>query len=134
MVRMKVDFPDPDGPKTTTTSPLLIVVDTPLSAWNAPNHLCTSRQTIISSVVPVSSLAVTGPSVVSDCLQSRAHTYRAPTRRWSSTRLLTYDIPYVKIQKTMARKMKSSLALGRYSGLPWMNARPISTTSSIPMM
>ena len=29
ITRMKVDFPDPEGPKTTTTSPLLTVVERP---------------------------------------------------------------------------------------------------------
>ena len=40
----------------------------------------------------------------------------------------------MNIQNTSARKMNNSCALFRNSALPWMNARLISTTSSIPMM
>jgi hypothetical protein len=49
MVRMKVDFPDPDGPKMTITSPFLTSISMPRKAWNEPNHLWTPRQWMISS-------------------------------------------------------------------------------------
>src|SRR5580692_2511443 len=35
---IKVDLPDPDGPHTTTTSPLLTSVEHFFSAWNSPYH------------------------------------------------------------------------------------------------
>src|SRR5882724_6593426 len=39
---INVDFPDPDGPHTTTTSPLATLVVQSFSAWNAgPYHLST---------------------------------------------------------------------------------------------
>src|SRR5579863_5864282 len=39
---ISVDFPDPDGPQTTTTSPLATLVVQSLSAWKAgPYHLST---------------------------------------------------------------------------------------------
>ena len=48
-VRMNVDFPDPDGPTITTTSPRRTVVEIPLSAWNPPNHFSTSSASIMTS-------------------------------------------------------------------------------------
>jgi hypothetical protein len=36
MVRMRVDFPDPEGPQITTTSPRSIVSVIPTSAWYFP--------------------------------------------------------------------------------------------------
>src|SRR3954465_241078 len=36
-----VDLPEPDGPHTTTTSPLATLVVQSFSAWNAPYHLST---------------------------------------------------------------------------------------------
>src|SRR5713101_8166758 len=39
---IKVDFPDPDGPHTTTTSPLATLVVQSFSAWKpGPYHLST---------------------------------------------------------------------------------------------
>ena len=49
MVRMKVDLPEPDAPKMTTTSPAVTVRSMPRSTWSWPNHLWTSRATMISS-------------------------------------------------------------------------------------
>ena len=43
MVRMKVLLPLPDGPITTTTSPLFTSRFTPRRAWKLPKCLCTSR-------------------------------------------------------------------------------------------
>src|SRR5205809_3941873 len=38
---ISVDLPEPDGPHTTTTSPLATLVVQSFSAWNAPYHLST---------------------------------------------------------------------------------------------
>src|SRR5258706_11111153 len=38
---MKVDFPLPDGPHTTTTSPFFTVVEQRVSTWRLPYHLLT---------------------------------------------------------------------------------------------
>ena len=38
-VLISVDLPEPDGPQTTTTSPLLIVVVQSVSTWKLPYHL-----------------------------------------------------------------------------------------------
>ena len=38
---ISVDFPEPDGPHTTTTSPLATLVVQSFSAWNGPYHLST---------------------------------------------------------------------------------------------
>ena len=48
-MRMKVDLPDPDGPKMTTTSPRLTVMLTSRTAQKSPNHLWTFSQTMMSS-------------------------------------------------------------------------------------
>src|SRR5262245_14426831 len=45
---IKVDLPDPDGPQTTTTSPLATLVVQSFRAWNAvPYHLSTWLISII---------------------------------------------------------------------------------------
>ena len=41
MVLMRVDLPEPDGPQTTTTSPLRISVEHSLSTCTEPYHLLT---------------------------------------------------------------------------------------------
>src|ERR1700674_5601659 len=38
---INVDFPEPEGPHTTTTSPLATLVLQSFSAWNCPYHLST---------------------------------------------------------------------------------------------
>src|SRR5918996_506108 len=38
---ISVDFPEPDGPHTTTTSPLATLVVQSFSAWKLPYHLST---------------------------------------------------------------------------------------------
>src|SRR4051794_18227015 len=38
---ISVDFPDPEGPHTTTTSPLATLVVQSFSAWKLPYHLST---------------------------------------------------------------------------------------------
>src|SRR6516164_11714928 len=44
---ISVDFPEPEGPHTTTTSPLATSVEQPLSTWTAPYHLLKSLILII---------------------------------------------------------------------------------------
>src|SRR4051794_20375394 len=46
-VLISVDLPDPDGPQTTTTSPLLIAVVQSVSTWKVPYHLETSLMSIM---------------------------------------------------------------------------------------
>ena len=50
MVLISVDLPEPDGPHTTTTSPLLIEVEQSLSTCTGPYHL----DTFLSSIIAVS--------------------------------------------------------------------------------
>src|SRR6201996_9311586 len=50
---ISVDFPDPDGPHTTTTSPLATFVVQSFSAWNVvPYHLSTWLISIIDGPLP----------------------------------------------------------------------------------
>ena len=44
---MSVDLPEPDGPHTTTTSPLSTLVVQSVSTWKLPYHLLTSLISII---------------------------------------------------------------------------------------
>src|SRR3989338_4050815 len=44
---IRVDLPEPDGPHTTTTSPLLTWVLQSLSTWKSPYHLLTFWMEII---------------------------------------------------------------------------------------
>ena len=48
MHRIHVDFPEPEGPSTTTTSCSLMVADTLSRAWKSPYHFDTSSHTIMS--------------------------------------------------------------------------------------
>src|SRR5688572_2697351 len=47
-VLISVDLPDPDGPQTTTTSPLSTSVEQSVSTWKLPYHFDTSRISIIA--------------------------------------------------------------------------------------
>ena len=47
MVLIRVDLPEPDGPHTTTTSPLAMLVVQLLSTCTEPYHLDTSFSSII---------------------------------------------------------------------------------------
>src|SRR5215813_1787406 len=49
---MSVDFPDPDGPQTTTTSPLSTLVVQSVSTWNCPYHFDTPCIEIIDIELP----------------------------------------------------------------------------------
>jgi hypothetical protein len=49
MVLISVDLPEPDGPHTTTTSPLLMLVEQSLSTWKLPYHL----ETFLSSIMSI---------------------------------------------------------------------------------
>jgi len=46
-VLMSVDLPEPEGPQTTTTSPLFTVTEQSLSTWTGPYHLETFLISII---------------------------------------------------------------------------------------
>ena len=45
---ISVDLPDPDGPQTTTTSPLSIFVVQSVSTWKLPYHLETFLMSIMA--------------------------------------------------------------------------------------
>ena len=45
--RMRVDFPEPEGPMMQTTSPFMTSKLTPRSTSSSPNDLCTSRMETI---------------------------------------------------------------------------------------
>ena len=47
---MSVDLPLPEGPQTTTTSPLSTLVVQSMSTWKVPYHLLTPRISIIANV------------------------------------------------------------------------------------
>lgn len=47
IVLISVDLPEPDGPHTTTTSPLRMVVEQSFSTWKLPYHL----ETFLSSII-----------------------------------------------------------------------------------
>jgi hypothetical protein len=49
MVLISVDLPEPDGPHTTTTSPLLMLVEQSVSTWKLPYHL----ETFLSSIMSI---------------------------------------------------------------------------------
>src|SRR2546425_6175379 len=49
---IRVLLPEPEGPHTTTTSPLLTAVEQPLSTCTAPYHLLTSPISILAMTVP----------------------------------------------------------------------------------
>ena len=50
--RRNVDFPDPDGPRTTTASRRFTVSEIPFRTWSLPNHLWTpTASTTVSSEV-----------------------------------------------------------------------------------
>ena len=96
IVRMNVDLPEPEGPRMTTFSSRRTVVETPLSTWNAPNHLCTSRATMMSSGPIPWPLLTIGSSPRASCCpmralssQSGACDYLRPTPMSFSTCLLT---------------------------------------------
>src|SRR5829696_6181665 len=58
MHRIIVDLPDPDGPQTTTFSPVLTVKLMSCRTWAAPNHLSTAVNSMHTSAVE--SLGATG--------------------------------------------------------------------------
>src|SRR5881296_2920090 len=66
MHRIIVDFPDPDGPATTTTSPGHTFTVIPRRTCSFPNHLCTSSSKMIGPLsrgrVVASARALTGVS------------------------------------------------------------------------
>src|SRR5690554_347399 len=67
MQRMRVDLPEPDGPMTTTTSPLLTDRLMSFSTWNSPYHLFTPIISMTFSP-PAGASALTGAVAVSASL------------------------------------------------------------------
>jgi hypothetical protein len=45
-MRRRVDFPDPDGPRSAVSEPLSTSSETPSSAWKLPNRFETLRTSI----------------------------------------------------------------------------------------
>ena len=43
-MRISVDLPEPEGPHTTTTSPVSTDSSIPRRTWSLPNHLLTPRE------------------------------------------------------------------------------------------
>ena len=58
MVLIRVDLPEPEGPQTTTTSPLLIWVEQSVSTWVVPYHLETFLSSIMASSLSVAEMAM----------------------------------------------------------------------------
>ena len=56
---MSVDLPEPDGPHTTTTSPLATSVEQLLSTWKRWYHLLTLLSVIIANRDPQRMIAIT---------------------------------------------------------------------------
>src|SRR5687768_464543 len=51
MHRIMVDLPDPDGPQTTTFSPVSTVKLMSCSTWTVPNHLSTEVNSMQTSAL-----------------------------------------------------------------------------------
>jgi len=56
-VLISVDFPEPDGPHTTMTSPFSTLVVQSVSTWKLPYHLETSRISIIGMTLSSSGVS-----------------------------------------------------------------------------
>src|SRR6266542_1248885 len=54
--RIRVLFPEPEGPQTTTTSPASTSRSTPASTWSRPNHLSTFLNWMACAMAPVAAL------------------------------------------------------------------------------
>ncbi|GJD73547.1 hypothetical protein CFIICLFH_1776 [Methylobacterium goesingense] len=48
---IRVDLPEPEGPQTTTTSPLFTAVVQSVRTWKSPYHLLTDFMVIMGPVV-----------------------------------------------------------------------------------
>src|SRR6202166_513682 len=55
-VLISVDLPEPDGPHTTTTSPLETLVEQSVSTWKWPYHVLT----FLSSIILLSLFLISG--------------------------------------------------------------------------
>ena len=75
MVRHSVDLPDPDGPMTTSTSPLSTVRSMSLSTWRSPKYLLTLSMTT-RGVASAGDAA--GAAGVGSALNGRAGSRRRP--------------------------------------------------------
>src|SRR6516164_1365749 len=56
---MSVDFPDPEGPQTTTTSPLVTSVLQSLNTWKSPYHF----ETFLIEIIRLFSFAFCAPEL-----------------------------------------------------------------------
>src|SRR5438093_10889405 len=95
MHRIIVDFPDPDGPATTTTSPGHTFTVIPRRTCSFPNHLCTSSSKMIGPLsrgrVVASARALTG---VSSTLSP--HSKYTSHAQGPASRLREYALPFSK--------------------------------------
>src|SRR6185437_3486628 len=64
MQRIIVDLPEPEGPQTTTRSPLPTCSEMSLRTWNSPYHLWTARSSIIG--LPVSARSAVAVLVIDE--------------------------------------------------------------------
>ena len=100
---MKVDFPDPEGPSTTTISCSRTFREMSSSAWKSPNHLSTCSVMMMSSACAISSRTA-GAGVVVSLLMVLLlfRSYRSPMPSEPSTRCEMRDMMNATTQKTTA--------------------------------
>src|SRR6516164_10011313 len=76
---MSVDFPDPEGPQTTTTSPLLTSVLQSFNTWKSPYHF----ETFLIEIIRLFSFAVFAQaSMQQNRLRDRLSQETGSIRRW----------------------------------------------------
>src|SRR5918998_5130041 len=108
ITRQSVDFPDPEGPRTTTTSPLRTLRLMSLSTCNDPKCFCTSDSTTNGS--PSCSGATDGPVVGSGCSGSPAPGSKSAARLGASVMGLRLD-PEARDRGT--QRIEVGLQVGR---------------------
>src|SRR5437899_11548084 len=59
---ISVDLPEPDGPHTTTTSPLATSVEQSFSTWKSWYHLLTWRRVIMEHLIGISCSGISAPA------------------------------------------------------------------------
>src|SRR5512140_536589 len=79
IVRMRVDFPEPEGPQTTTTSPARTRRLILFSTWRLPNHLWTPSNRIIAPPRASPGPLDNGAEEGADAVRQR-HGQRSPKR------------------------------------------------------
>src|SRR5690606_3892998 len=97
MQRMRVDLPEPEGPMTTTTSPLFTDSEMSLRTWNSPNHLLSPSISMI--LVPAGASALTAllllPALTASVTAYLLHT--KPGSRGVDTSALAYPELFLKL-------------------------------------